>query len=46
MTFPGDDGRVLGYDNAHGLHHRHFMGVVSRYQFTSFEECWRDLKQR
>ena len=21
-----DHGRVLGYDNAHGLHERHFMG--------------------
>lgn len=38
MTLPGDNGRVLGYDNAHGQHHRHFMGVVSQYQFTSFEE--------
>lgn len=26
--FQGDNGRVVGYDNAHGFHHRHFMGVV------------------
>ena len=24
-----DHGRVLGYDNAHGVHERHFMGEVS-----------------
>lgn len=29
--FRGDNGRVLGFDNAHGRHHRHFMGVVSRH---------------
>ena len=25
--FAGDNGRVLGYDNAHGYPHRHFMGT-------------------
>ena len=24
----GDNGRVLGYDNGHGYHHRHFKGAV------------------
>jgi len=24
-----DNGRVLGYDNNHGYHHRHFMGETS-----------------
>jgi hypothetical protein len=38
LIFAGDNGRVLGYDNAHGQHHRHFMGRVSQYRFTSFEE--------
>jgi hypothetical protein len=31
-----DNGRVLGYDNAHGLHHRHFMGTVETYDFESY----------
>jgi len=31
-----DNGRVLGYDNAHGLHHRHFMGTVESYKFESY----------
>lgn len=26
--FPGDNGRVLGYDNAHDYHHRHYMGEI------------------
>jgi hypothetical protein len=38
LIFPGDNGRVLGYDNAHGLHHRHFMGVEGVYEFTSYEK--------
>jgi Family of unknown function (DUF6516) len=35
---PGDNGRVLGYDNAHGEHHRHFFGTVEPVTATSFEE--------
>lgn len=33
----GDNGRVVGYDNAHGFHHRHFMGEVEPVEFESFE---------
>ena len=29
MIFAGDNGRVLGYDNAHGRPHRHFMGKIT-----------------
>jgi hypothetical protein len=32
-----DNGRVLGYDNAHGEHHRHFYGAVESTSFTGFE---------
>lgn len=32
-----DNGRVLGYDNAHDYHHRHFMGSVEPVEFVSFE---------
>jgi hypothetical protein len=31
-----DNGRVLGYDNAHGYHHRHYMGAIEPIKFTSF----------
>ena len=37
-VFQGDNGRVVGYDNAHGFHHRHFMGVVEPIEFKSFED--------
>lgn len=32
-----DNGRVLGYDNAHGYHHRHFLGTVEPCEYTTFE---------
>ncbi|MDP2831905.1 MAG: hypothetical protein Q8Q28_01125, partial [Pseudomonadota bacterium] len=31
-------GRVVGYDNAHGTHHRHYMGAVMPVEFVSFED--------
>jgi len=31
-----DNGRVLGYDNSHGVHHRHFMGQVEKVDFESY----------
>lgn len=36
--FQGDNGRVIGYDNAHGLHHRHYKGKVGAVEFASFED--------
>lgn len=36
--FQGDNGRVVGYDNAHGFHHRHYMGVVKPVEFNSFAD--------
>jgi hypothetical protein len=35
---PADNGRVLGYDNAHDGHHRHYFGVVEPVEFVSFED--------
>lgn len=32
-----DNGRVLGYDNSHGPHHRHFMGQISSMDFPGYE---------
>jgi hypothetical protein len=31
-----DNGRVLGYDNSHNGHHRHFMGKVEPIAFTGY----------
>ncbi|MDO9244743.1 MAG: DUF6516 family protein [Rhodocyclaceae bacterium] len=36
--FQGDNGRVVGYDNAHGFHHRHYKGKVEAIEFTGFED--------
>ena len=33
---PSDNGRVLGYDNSHDYHHRHFMGEVEAIEFTTY----------
>ena len=34
----GDNGRVIGYDNQHGYHHRHYLGQVNSVPFVSFED--------
>ncbi len=31
-----DNGRVLGFDNAHGVHERHYMGDVRPVLFTDY----------
>ncbi|MCB1887829.1 MAG: hypothetical protein KDH20_09505 [Rhodocyclaceae bacterium] len=48
-----DNGRVVGYDNAHDGHHRHYFGVVEPIDFVSFEDIeerfeqdWTALKDR
>lgn len=35
--YRGDNGRVLGFDNAHDHHHRHYMGVVEAVEYVSYE---------
>jgi len=37
LIYRGDNGRVLGYDSAHGYHHRHFMGKVEDIEFPGYE---------
>lgn len=48
--FGGDNGRVLGYDNSHGNHHKHFLGRITPEAFSSLEELrekfnkeWREI---
>jgi len=41
----GDNGRVLGFDNAHGYHHRHFMGAIETVDFTSYEATQERFRQ-
>ncbi len=32
-----DNGRVLGYDNSHNRHHRHYLGETQTIEFSSYE---------
>ncbi|MDP2787333.1 MAG: DUF6516 family protein [Pseudomonadota bacterium] len=34
--YQGDNGRVLGFDNAHGYHHRHHLGNVEAVEFENY----------
>ncbi len=36
-VFSGDNGRVLGYDNSHEHHHRHFRGTIEKFEFRDYE---------
>jgi hypothetical protein len=38
LLYSGDNGRVLGFDSAHGIHHRHYKGTVRAVTFESFEQ--------
>lgn len=40
LVFGGDNGRVLGYDNAHGEHHRHYMGKIEAVGIGSYEDAF------
>ena len=35
-SFRQDNGRVLGFDNAHNIHERHFMGTAAKVSFTNY----------
>ena len=36
--YTADNGRAVGYDNAHDGHHRHYFGVVEPVEFVSFQD--------
>src|SRR3990167_11123699 len=36
--YSGDNGRVLGHDNAHNYHHRHHMGKTEPVDFKNLED--------
>lgn len=39
LIFPRDNGRVLGYDNTHDTHHRHYFGQISEVvDFVSYQD--------
>jgi hypothetical protein len=45
FLFHGDNGRVLGYDNAHGYHHKHYLGTIEPIEFETFEELEKKFEQ-
>jgi hypothetical protein len=40
-----DNGRVLGYDNTHRHHHRHFMGKIENFVFHGYESLVRRFER-
>ena len=40
-----DNGRVLGFDNAHGYHHRHYMGSIEAVEYLSYEAMLERFQQ-
>jgi len=40
-----DNGRVLGFDNAHGYHHRHYLGEIEEVEYPSYEETLERFQQ-
>ncbi|MGI4935556.1 MAG: hypothetical protein ACRYF5_02245 [Janthinobacterium lividum] len=42
LIFAGDNGRVLGYDNAHGYPHRHYFGTIT----PEPDMAWVDIRAR
>ena len=39
LIFSDDNGRVIGYDNAHDFHHKHYMGEISEVlDFISYHD--------
>lgn len=43
--YSGDNGRVLGYDNAHNYYYRHYMGETEPVSFKSFEDIENHFQQ-
>ena len=45
LIYPGDNGRVLGYDSTHGEHHRHYKGRSMAVAFENFEQIDRRFQE-
>jgi len=43
--FPNDNGRVMGYDNSHNFHHKHYFGQITELDdFISYQELVQRFK--
>jgi len=46
LIFSGDNGRVLGYDNTHDYHHKHYFGEISKVtNFTTYQNLLDKFEQ-
>lgn len=46
LIFSGDNGRVIGYDNAHNFHHKHYFGEISEVlNFSSYQNLVERFEQ-
>ena len=46
LIFSGDNGRVIGYDNAHNFHHKHYFGEISEVRnFSSYQNLVERFEQ-
>ena len=44
--FADDNGRVVGYDNAHDFHHKHYKGkIMELNDFISYEDQVRKFRE-
>ena len=46
QIYARDNRRVLGYDNKHGQHQRHFMGNQEMLSSAPMKGCWRSFWMR
>ena len=43
--FPNDNGRVMGYDNSHNFHHKHYFGQITELDdFINYQELVQRFK--
>ena len=41
-----DNGRVMGYDNAHGFHHKHYFGeIIELEDFVAYQDQVRQFRE-
>ena len=47
LIFSDDNGRVLGYDNTHDFHHKHYFGEISEVSdFINYQNLVDRLKKK
>ena len=45
LVYIRDGQRVLGFDNSHGYHHRHYRGESGPYRFTTIQTLLRNFRR-